>query len=137
MLIDVNIWAILVAGLSNVIIGFVWYHPAVFGTMWMGAAGVSPEQAESGAKKMPMMAFIAFVAAVVMAWVLAHFAFVWGALTVGSALELGFWVWLGFMVPVHLSPVLWEQKSLKYFGINVGYWLVALLVASTIITLWV
>ena len=137
MLIDVNIWVVLAAALSNVIIGFLWYHPKAFGTIWMRVTGVSPEEAESGAKKMPIMALVAFVASFVMAWVLAHFAFVWGALTVGSALELGFWVWLGFMVPILLSPILWEGKHTKYLAINAGYWLVAVLVASVIITLWI
>ena len=137
MLIDVNIFAVLAAGLASVVIGFIWYHPAVFGTMWMRIVNISPEDLEKGKKKMPLMALIGFVASVVLAWVLAHFSFVWGALTIGSALELGFWVWLGFMAPILLGPVLWEGKSVKFFAITAGYWLVAVLVASVIVTLWI
>lgn len=137
MFFDINIWAVLAGGLSAVIIGFVWYAPAVFGNTWMKLAGVTEGDLEANKKKMPIMAFAGFVAATILAWVLAHFAIVWGALTVGSALELGFWVWLGFMVPVHLSPVLWEGKSLKYFAINAGYWLVTTIVVAIIVSLWV
>lgn len=137
MLFDVNIWALLAGGLSAVIIGFIWYAPAVFGTAWMRMVGITPESMEGAKKKMPMMALAGFVAAVILSWVMAHFASVWGAVTVGSALELGFWIWLGFMMPILIGPVLWEQKPIKYAAINAGYWLVTVLVIASIVTLWV
>ena len=111
-------------GLLAVVIGFVWYSPKVFGSAWMQMVNPTPESVEAGKKKMPQMILVAFVAAMILAWLTSQFAMMWGALTIGSALELGFWIWLGFMMPVSLSPVLWEQKPLKYFLINGGYWLV-------------
>lgn len=135
-MIDVNIWAILAGGLSAVIIGFVWYAPAVFGTIWMSLANVRAEDIEARKKQMPIMAFVGFVAAVILAWVLSQFAVVWEAFTLGSALELGFWIWLGFMVPILVGPFLWEHKSIKYVAINAAYWLVTTLVVATIVSLW-
>jgi len=137
MFFDANIWAILAGGLSAVVVGFIWYAPPVFGNAWMSLAGLSPEKIEGAKKKMPLMAITGLIAATILAWVMAHFALIWGALTVGSALELGFWIWLGFMVPIHLSPVLWEQKPVKYFAINAGYWLVTTLVIAVIVSLWI
>lgn len=32
------------AALVPLLVGFIWYHPKVFGTAWMQAAGVTPEQ---------------------------------------------------------------------------------------------
>ena len=128
--------AVLSAGILAVVLGMVWYAPPVLGNMWMKAAGVDPKRVESEQKKMPLRAFIAFVFALVLAWVTMHFAAAWGVTSFLGAFELGFWIWLGFMVPVHLSPVLWEQKSLKYFAINAGYWLVVTLVIATIVSLW-
>lgn len=137
MLFDINMWAILAAGVSGVIIGMVWYAPAVFGNTWMKLAGITDKMREEGKKTMPKMAFLAFVAAVVLAWVMAHFAIIWGAFTIGSALELAFWIWLGFMLPVQLSAVLWEGKSMKYLAITAGYWLVTTMVTAIIVSLWV
>jgi hypothetical protein len=137
MLFDLNIWAVLASAISSVLIGFVWYMPQIFGTMWMRLANIQPQDTEQSSKLMPAMAAVSFVASFVMAWVLAHFAFVWGALTIGSALELAFWVWLGFFVPILLGPVLWERKPIQLFAINAGYWLVSIGVMSIIITLWV
>jgi len=135
---DVNILAVLASGVAGVVIGMAWYAPTVFGSLWMKEAGLDPNSSkmEEGKKKMPLHAATAFVAGVVLAWVMAYFALVWGSATLGSALELGFWIWLGFMVPGHLSSVLWEGKSLKYFAINAGFWLVNTLVVATIVSVW-
>lgn len=32
------------AAIVPLLVGFIWYHPKVFGTAWMQAAGVTPEQ---------------------------------------------------------------------------------------------
>ncbi|MAJ97644.1 MAG: hypothetical protein CMI56_03480 [Parcubacteria group bacterium] len=133
---DVNIWVVLIGGLSAVVIGFVWYAPAVFGTVWMRLANVRAEDIEAGKQRMPLLALAGFAAAVVLSWVFAQFAVVWESFTLGSALELGFWIWLGFMVPILIGPFLWEQKSAKFVAINAAYWLVTTLVVATIVSLW-
>jgi len=137
MFFDTNLWAILAGGLSAVIIGFIWYAPPVFGNMWIALARLNPEKVEDEKKKMPLMAFAGFVAATILAWVMAQFALVWGSLTLGSAIELGFWIWLGFMATTLIHSVLWEQKSIKYFAINAGYWLLTTIVISIIVSLWI
>ncbi len=137
MFFDANVWAVLAGGLSAVFVGFIWYSPLAFGTMWMSLAGLSVEDIESAKKKMPLMALAGFAAASVLAWVMAQFAVIWGVFTLGSALELGFWIWLGFMAPVLISSVLWEQKSFNYFLVNAGYWLVTTLIISSIVSLWI
>ena len=97
---------------------------------------LTPQDAERAKKTMPFMVLAGLVSATVLAWVVAHFVVLWDVATLGSALELGFWIWLGFMVPALLAPVLWEQKPVAYFAINAGYWLVTTLVISTIVSLW-
>lgn len=37
-----NIIAILIAALIPMILGFIWYNPAVFGKIWMRAIGIDP-----------------------------------------------------------------------------------------------
>lgn len=39
-----NIWAVLVAALVTLPIGFVWYNPKVLGTAWMHSIGVTDEE---------------------------------------------------------------------------------------------
>lgn len=137
MFFDLNIWAILAGGVAATIIGFAWYAPVVFGNTWMKAAGINPEHANEGKRQMVTRALIGLIFALVLSWVMAHFAIVWGAFTVGSALELGFWIWLGFMVPLQISPVLWEKKSITYCAVNAGYWFVTTLCIAVIVALWI
>ena len=45
---EFNLPLILATALLPLIAGFIWYHPKVFGTVWMHAAGVSPEKPKGG-----------------------------------------------------------------------------------------
>lgn len=132
-MITLSLWTIIGAAVANIIIGFIWYHPRVFGTAWMRMANVSPETAERGKKRMPVSVIISLLAGMLVAYVLANFGAAWGVYDYIGAIELGFWVWIGFVAPAMLGMVLWEGKPVKLYVINVGYWLVALVVMSVIL----
>ena len=40
--------AVLVAALSSFVVGFVWYNPKIFGTIWMNETGMTEEKAKQG-----------------------------------------------------------------------------------------
>ena len=44
MIPEINIWAVLLATLSSMVVGSVWYTPKVFGNYWMRVAKVTPER---------------------------------------------------------------------------------------------
>jgi hypothetical protein len=138
-----NYLAILACGVVAIIIGFVWYGP-LFGKSWMKMAGIdkaSPEEMAEGKKKMPMMAGIQFVFALIMAYVMTHtlvFAMAYlGESGISAGLMTGFWNWLGFVVPTTVGMVLWEGKPVKYWFVVAGNWLVTMLVMGIILALWV
>lgn len=130
---EVTLLPVLFAGFASVVIGFIWYHPNVFGSVWMRHAGLSPEKMEAGKKKMPMMALAGLVASIVAAYVMNHFGIAWGVFDWIGGIELGFWTWLGFVVPSMLGSVLWEGKSVTYFSINAGYWLTSFIVMALVL----
>ena len=39
MNVDINLWAVLLAAVSSMIVGSIWYMPAVFGNTWMKLTG--------------------------------------------------------------------------------------------------
>ncbi len=43
-----NIYALLIGALIPMIVGFIWYHPKVFGTTWMRVAGLTEESLKGG-----------------------------------------------------------------------------------------
>jgi hypothetical protein len=133
--ISINVWAVLVAALANMVIGSLWYGP-LFGKAWKKMMGFS-DQSMKSMKMTAMQAMVGgLVTAFLMAFVLGHFADVWGVMSVGGAWELAFWVWLGFVATTQLGSVLWEGKSFKLFVLNTAQSLASLFAMAVILALW-
>lgn len=135
--VSINYLAVLVAAIASMVIGGVWYSPMVFGKLWMKLSGLDEKALEEGKKKgMAKMYAVAFLGTLVMSYVLAHFVDYAGATDLVSGLQLGFWVWLGFIATVLLGSVLWEGKSVKLYLLNNAHYVVSLLVMSVILAMW-
>jgi hypothetical protein len=138
--ITINYLAVVVAAIANIIIGTLWYGP-LFGKQWMRLSGLTKESIKD-MKMSPAGAYIAgTITALVMAYVLAHDAFVWGVFfgdsgTFMFALQLAFWIWLGYVATTQVGSVFWEGKSWKLFWLNTAQSLVSLIVMASILTLW-
>ncbi len=133
----VNYLAVLVAAAVQVVLGFLWYGP-VFGKMWMGLMGMSPEKMNEAKAKGGMGKNYALMtlSTLVMAYVLAHFVFYTGATMFFNGIQTGFWIWLGFLATTMLGSVLWEGKSWKLYALNVSYYLVGLCLMGGILAMW-
>src|SRR3989344_2277117 len=134
---DINYLAVLVAAVASMALGFLWYGP-LFGKTWAQLMGFDKKKmAEAKKKGMPKQTWVLMVAGtLVTSYVLAHFVDYLDATNVAGALQAGFWLWLGFIVPVQLGMVLWEGKPWKLYFINVAYYLVNLSVMASILVLW-
>ncbi len=132
-MIEVNFLTVLLAGMASMLIAFGWYHPRVFGSAWMRMVGITPEMAERGKKRMPLTAAVGLLSTMVIAYVMSYFGIAWGVFDVIGALELGFWCWVGFVGPILLGSVLWEQKPFALYLINAFYWLVSFIVMAIIL----
>lgn len=134
---SINYWAVLATGATNMIVGSLWYSPLLFGKPWMKLMGYTQEKMEEAKKKgMTASYLLAFVGALVTGYVMAHFVYYLGLALPNEALQLGFWIWLGFVAVTHLGNVLWGGKSWKLFAIDSGQSLVALLVMALILVQW-
>lgn len=131
----INYWAVLAAAVANMVVGTLWYGP-LFGRQWKSYMGFTAESMKS----MPLSAWQAMIGglitALLMSYVLAHFAIAFNATTWVDALELALWVWLGFTVTVSAGSFLWEGKPFGLFVLNALNWLVALIAMSLILVLW-
>ena len=134
-MIEVTFLPVLFAGITSVVIVFVWYHPRVFGSMWMQLANLTPESVEKGKRLMPIMAFFGLLASMLTAYVMNYFAIAWVVYDVIGAIELGFWCWAGFVATTMLGTVLWEQKSFKLYLINASYSLVSFIAMAIVLLL--
>ena len=154
-----NFSAILVAALSSFVVGFIWYNPKVFGTIWMREIGITEEKArQSNMIKVFGLTFVfAFMLAFMMPTIVIHQV---GALQLagGDATDPAFLTYMqthgekfrtfkhgalhGFMaslfivLPVIGTNALFEQKSFKYVAITTGYWMIVMTVMGAIVCGW-
>ena len=129
----VNWVAVIAAAVANVVIGFVWYAPQVFGRRWAALSG----RPLPTAGQVPVTTYVAgVVIALVVAYVLALFA---GGLGVTGPVDgaiVGFLAWLGFAATATVGAVIFEGRTWDYWALNAGYILVALVVMGAIIGYW-
>lgn len=130
---EVTFLPIFLAGIVAVIIGFIWYHPQVFGGAWMRMSGITPETVERNQKGMWIRALVALFAAMVAAYVMSYFGIAWGVYDWIGSVELGFWCWIGFTAPAMLGSVLWERKPVSLYLINSLFWLVAFVAMALVL----
>jgi hypothetical protein len=134
-----NLLAILVAAISTMVVGFLWYSPVLFAKPWMREMGYDPNdkaKIEQMQKSAGPAYFGSFFASLISAFVLALF-FHWvrvGGLHLG--LLTAFHVWLGFVATVQFTDALFQKKSMTLLAINTGYQLVCYLAMGAILAAW-
>ncbi len=134
-MVPIDYVSVLIGAGAAVVIGFLWYGP-LFGKKWALLVGINPDTMKPSAKGIIGMV----VTSLLMSYVLAHsFVFASAYLQISglsAGLEAGFWSWVGFVAPVTVGVVLWENKPWTLWFINGGYYLVSLLVMGVVFGLW-
>lgn len=130
-----NAWAILFAAAASFIFGGVWY--GILSKPWMLAAGLRPEEIERASGPSPRPFVIAFLAQLVMAWMLAgvllHLAR--GGIpasTLNGAVS-GFCVWLGFIASALVVNHQFQMRKPMLTIIDCGHWLGVMLIQGAIL----
>jgi hypothetical protein len=160
---EFNFLAVLVAALSSFVVGFIWYNPKVFGTIWMKEAGLTQEQLKKG--NMLKIFGLTFLYSLMLAFMMpALVIHQMGAISmVGgpTLVETAKPSYLAFMAdygdafrtfkhgalhglisgiflatPIIAMNGLFEHKTWKYMAIQAGYWIVIMTIMGTIICGW-
>ena len=134
---SVNLLGVLTAAVvGGMGLGFLWYGP-LFGKHWLKLVGMTEEKMKAAMKEgMAKVYGISFFAALVLAYFTGALVKMMGATTVVTGAQVGFMIWLGFVATTHISSYLYENKSMKLYKLNMGYFLVQLLVMGGILALW-
>ncbi|TBN04050.1 DUF1761 domain-containing protein [Hyunsoonleella flava] len=158
---EINFLAILVAAISALVVGFVWYNPKVFGTVWMKAADMTEEKMKGAnmGKIFGMALVFALLLAMSMLTLTIHqfgaagmvggdvenalpsfnaFMADYGTAhrTFGHGALHGFFAGVFIVLPVLGTNALFERKGAKYILINSGYWMVTMAIMGAIICGW-
>ena len=128
-----NFLAVLVSGFLFWFLGAAWYSPALFAKPWMAALGIVPGHEKKG---FAAAMISSLVGDLITALVMLHFVVWAGATSVGTGMFIGFLCWLGFFVAIQFPQGLYEQRPLKVFAINAGYWFVGLVGIGALLAVW-
>ncbi|WP_415060531.1 DUF1761 domain-containing protein [Flavobacterium sp.] len=158
-----NFYAILVAAISTLLVGFVWYGP-LFGKAWMAETGFTEEELKKGS--MVKIFGLTFVFSLFLAMIMqvlcihqfgplgliggpdfietakpSYAAFM---ADYGNAFRTykhgalhGFMSGLFLALPLVAINGLFERKSWKYIFIHAGYWTVVMTIMGAIVCGWV
>ncbi len=113
------------------VLGSLWYSKVLFGEVWMSCC--KKEECSSCSWTCYLGCFIT---ALVMGYVMSHFVTSMGAMDAMSGAKVGFWAWLGFIATTCFSAVLWAKKPLKVYFVDVGFYLVVLLLMGAVFAVW-
>jgi hypothetical protein len=129
--VPVSYLAVFLGAVSNMILGGIWYSPLLFAKPWMRLIGKTEEDMK---KTSPGKAYgMMFIAALVTAYVLAHFVNYANTTTVAEGIQAGFWAWLGFIATSSSAGPIFEGKPWQLYFIFNGYQVIAMMVMGAIL----
>ena len=141
--IHVNYLALLVAVIASFFFGWLWYGP-LFGKKWAGLMGM-PADHKPDPKVMMRGMGLSLLGTFLTAYVMVHTGEIWrpSVWSVGKDAPSyvfgffnGFFIWLGFYVPMLLGSIAWEGRSWGLFAINAAYHFVNLQLIAMILAYW-
>lgn len=148
---SLNWLAIGLSFLAMLVLGALWYSPATpMGRAWMRNLGLDPTETDAPdgpqlGKSILLMALGSFLMMLVFAYNTHVFEDAFRNTATGgdASYSLGLaatttgavFAWLGFVVPMNLNAVGFENKPWRIFWVDTGFYLTGLLVAAVLLAL--
>lgn len=112
---------VILATVSAMVVGSIWYSKSLFGGEWTKATGMSDASMKKAMPKaMPQLLIAAFLTA----FVLAHVAFMWSQFYnysfFKSAIVTAFWLWLGISATTLAAHEAFDERRKKLLWVNIG-----------------
>lgn len=125
---------VIVAAVAAFVMSSVWY--TAFGKARMELLDQDP-RATADMRKVPAWKkAVELVRELVIAYVVARFVVQLGVVDWRAALQLGVWLWFGFVFMILVGAVVWDNVSWKLTAIHAGDWLVKLPLIAVILSVW-
>ena len=132
---SVNWASMAIATIIPMVVGFIYYNPKVFGNVWMKSLGITEEDI----KKQNMAK--TYGIAIVMSFILSYFLMNFNN-SPGQEGEFdtfqhgafhGLVLTIFIAMPILMTNGLFELKNLKNIFINIGYWLITLVLMGGVL----
>jgi Protein of unknown function (DUF1761) len=127
--------AFVVALAGAAAVSAIWYSPLLFGKPWMALRSLNSVGVADTAMPAWKMGFD-LVRELVVIYVLARLVNGLGVVGWKGALNLGFWLWLGFPAEMLVGASLWDNKPWTLGLIDASDWLVKMLLMAIVVAKW-
>ena len=133
-MLEIHYLNVMVTAVAAFVMSSVWY--TVFGKVRMQLLDQDP-RATADMRKVPAWKKAAeLVRELVIAYVVAHFVVLLGVADWKTAVQLGVWLWFGFVFMILVGAVVWDNVPWKLTAIHAGDWLVKLPLMAVILAVW-
>ncbi|MCV2396397.1 DUF1761 domain-containing protein [Actinotalea sp. M2MS4P-6] len=133
---EINIWAVVLATLSTMVVGSLWYSPKVFGEYWMAKAAVNRDTTTSrGAWPIVVTVVVSFVTAWVLAGATAIAHDFYQGSFLGDAMITALLLWAGFTAARMITHDAFEARPAGLTAVNLAHELLTVLVMGLVIGL--
>ena len=130
----INYWAVLVAGVAYMVLGAIWYTPALFGNAWLKAIGKTKEQVAAGFS--PLNYLWALITSLVAAYGIARVLIWRGTHSLEGGIIVGLLAGVCFVMTSMGVNDIFENRSKGLTIMNVLYHLVGFVIIGIIIGVW-
>jgi len=127
--------AMVVALIAAIAVSSIWYSPLLFGKLWRELDGANPA-GPANTNIHAWQILIDLVREFVVIYVLARLVSGLRIIDWRAALNLGFWMWLGFPVQMLVGASLWDNKPWTLDLIHAGDWLLKMVLIALILAKW-
>lgn len=129
-----NYLAIAAAAVASFIFEAVWY--SLFLQTWLNGIGRSRDWLMHSGMNEYLQYAVALVCAAGMAAAISCITQLTGEQTAVRGMQAGALLWLGFVATTWTTEYIFEIKPLSLFGVNVGFWLLDMLLMGAIVGWW-
>ncbi len=133
---EINIWAVLLATLSSMIVGAIWYARPVFGNWWIKAAKVDMDRNASAVIPIIVTLVVSFISALVLAGSAAIAQEFYGGNFLLNTIVTAIILWAGFTAARFITHDAFEGRPAQLTLLNVSHELVTLVIMAVIIGLF-
>lgn len=134
MNLQVNLLAVLLAGLSSMVIGTLYYADWAFGKEWKALSKTDVKKFE---KQFPKLMPLIFLAALLTAYIVAHVMYLahafYGYSWLSTGVTTSLWLWLGVSATTLFIHNVMDLKPAKLLVIALGNRLLSLLAMGLIL----
>jgi hypothetical protein len=133
---EINIWAVLLATLSSMIVGAIWYARPVFGNWWIKAAKVDMDRNASAVVPIAVTLVVSFISALVLAGSAAIAQEFYGGNFLLNTIVTAIILWAGFTAARFITHDAFEGRPAGLTLLNISHELVTLVIMALIIGLF-